>query len=109
MELPFEREAMSGKKMPSGLDLSDQKMYQALSFLYKRYYLGYITREQAKTDKEKLIYQYRKEKDQAKFEIEICRKRQNIIKNIEIAASNYAKEKSIENAEAFYNAIYNLL
>lgn len=108
IEFEFEREAMRGEPMPTGLDFTDQKMFQAMSWLYKRYYAGYIKREQAKEEKGKLLYQYNKEKTQRKFEIELCRKQQEMFKKCEFASSEYSKNRNLKNADAIFEAIYNV-
>lgn len=107
-EFPFELDAMRSEEMPNNLNLTDAKMYQALSWLYKRYYAKYITREQAKNEKRKLLYQYNEEKKQRKYEFELCCKQQEMFKKCEIAANNYAKQRTLENADELYKVIYNL-
>lgn len=106
MELPYEREAMRGNLMPDGLRLHDQSAFQALRNLYERYKRGAITKEDASAEKRLIIAQ--RNREESSFE----QSRKNILlhaklwKKIEAAGNRYGRERTIENADAFYQAVY---
>lgn len=106
MEFPFERAAMRGDPMPEGLRLYEQSAFQALRHLYSMYHRKAISREDAAREKKLIRFQY----DRAKADFETNRK--NILDNarmwkeIEEAANRFGKDRTLENAEAFVQAVY---
>lgn len=96
MELPYEREAMRGAKLPEGLTLTDSKMFLALRSLYSQYQSGAVSREQASAEKQTLLRAY--EADQ-KLDglIKHHAKLRTAINN---AVDAYMLDKTIENADA---------
>ena len=106
MEFPFERAAMRGDPMPDGLRLYEQSAFQALRHLYAMYHRKAISREDAAREKNQIRFQY----DRAKADFEANRK--NILehaklwKEIEGAANRFGRERTLENAEAFAQAVY---
>lgn len=106
MELPYEREAMRGNLMPDGLRLHDQSAFQALRNLYDRYKRGAITKEDASAEKRLIVAQ--RNREEASFE---QNRRYTLLhaklwKEIEAAGNRYGRERTIENADAFYQAVY---
>lgn len=93
--LPYEKQAMRGDVMPSGLSCPDQFMFQALAFLYARYRIGAVTRERATSEKKELLEQYRV----YKFQWDMGDRWTNLIKRTEEARTEYRKNKTIENAD----------
>ena len=106
MEFPFERSAMRGDPMPEGLRLYEQCAYQALRHLYALYHRKVIPREDAAQEKKKLRAQY----EIAKADFETNRrnnlKNAQMWKQIEAAANRYSAERTLENADAFVEAVY---
>lgn len=106
MEFPFERAAMRGDPMPDGLRLYEQSAFQALRHLYAMYHRKAISRDDAAREKDQIRFQY----DRAKADFETNRK--NILahaklwKEIESAANRFGRERTLENAEAFVQAVY---
>ena len=106
MEFPFEREAMRGDPMPEGLRIYEQAAYQALRYLYAMYHRKAISREDAAREKNQVRFQY----DRAKADFEANRR--NLLaharmwKEIEEAANRFGQERTMENAEAFVQAVY---
>ena len=94
--------------MPKGIDYVDATIYQGFAWLYKRYFDGQITREQAKEEKQQLLYEYNKQKDKKQHEEKMYKWHADLIKKCEVAAITYAKEPTIENADKFYATFYNL-
>lgn len=106
MEFPFERAAMRGDPMPDGLRLYEQSAFQALRHLYAMYHRKAISREDAAREKNQIRFQY----DRAKADFEANRKNilanANMWKEIEGAANRFGRERTMENAEAFVQAVY---
>ena len=106
MEFPFERAAMRGDPMPEGLRIYEQAAYQALRYLYAMYHRKAISREEAAREKKLIRVQY----DRAKADFETNRR--NLLahaemwRKIEAAANRFGQERTLENAEAFVQAVY---
>ena len=92
--LPWEKQAMRGDEMPTGLEYPDQVLYQALSLLYARYRMKDITREQASKEKIKLLDEYK----QYQYVEQMGKEWVQVIKDTEIARAEFRKNPSIENA-----------
>lgn len=105
MEFEFERKAMKGEPCPKRLDIADTYAYISLKNLYKMYKAGLISREEAKKEKETIVYNWKTNKSQLEFLSRECEALKNKIK---IAAEEYEKSPTLENAERLYCAIYNL-
>lgn len=100
----FERAAYLRQPMPDGLCLSEQKAFLALRFLYAEFDRGVISKEQAALEKQMLIRQL-------DHEIKIDKLNERIAqlwKRIEIPASEYSLNPSVEVADKFYAAVYGL-
>lgn len=91
--LDWEKQAQRGDPMPDGLEYPDQVLYQALSLLYARYRIKAITREQAQTEKLKLLDEYKLYQFRDSMEKEWVQ----IIKDTELARAEFRKNPSIEN------------
>lgn len=105
----LERAAMHGKPMPDGLSLIDQVYFQGLAYLYARFRAGMITREQGSEEKKKMLYARNEALREAEFG-DRCRQHAiELWKRIESCASMYAKESTIEHADALYSAIYGIM
>lgn len=108
MQFPYEKEAMRGEPMPKDLSLVDQMAYQALASMHSRFRSGAITREQGALEKQKLSLEYNKAVNQRQRESNMAQHyaEQNI--RIESAANSYAKERTLENADKLYKALYGM-
>ena len=91
--LPWEQQAIRGDEMPFGLEYPDQVLYQALSHLYARYRMKAITREQAQTEKLKLLDEYRRYQFRDSMEKEWV----EIIRLTELARAEFRKNPTVEN------------
>lgn len=94
--LDYERAAMRGDPMPSGMEFPDQVMYQALSLLYARYRIGSVSRDQASSEKRRMLAEY----ENFLFRWHMGSRWANILKATEVAHTNYTKERTLENADA---------
>ena len=105
MELAFERQAMQGKPLPKGLDIADSCLYVALKNLYAMYHKKLISRDDAKEEKQRLIYNGTT--DKSKIEA-LNRDNEALREKIGDASDAYRENPSIETADALYAALYNL-
>lgn len=106
---PYEQAAMRGEEMPNGLSLPDQLMFLALRQLYVQKRSGAIDRDTGSREKAKLGYQRER----------LCRKlgiqeglvlySARFFKAVEGAASAYAKNRTLANADELYRVVYRML
>jgi len=101
MELFYERDAMHGEPLPADLSGLDILVYMALCDIYGKYNRGELTREQGTRLKNKVIAEYKH------YERE-TQKRADMWKRIESRAHDYVFDSTIENADRFYAAVYNV-
>ena len=102
---PWEKDAMAGLEMPDGLSYPDQILYLGLRMLYRQYYQKIIDRETAKKEKKKLLGEYRRNQ----FQDEMGKHWVKIIRETEIAMSNFRKNPCIETAEKIYESLCGVL
>ena len=98
---PYEKQAMAGDPLPSGLGYPDQILYLSLSLLYYRLRNEIVTREEAMLEKKELIeqyrcYQYREQMGQQWVEV---------IRETEMARAAYLKDRTLENADKLVEII----
>lgn len=103
---PWEQDAMRGDSMPEGLPLCDQAAYQAMRYLYALYCRGGIPREDAAAEKGRIRGEYEIRKKQFQAVREGQTERAQFWKAIEAAANRFGRERTLENAEAFLEAVY---
>ena len=108
MELPYERAAMQGLGMPDGLDLLDQYMFLALRMLYQSHKRGFISREVGQIEKGKLMHQYGTAKNRFRFEADKVDSFAEQRMRIESTANAYAKDRTLDNADRLYKALYGM-
>lgn len=103
---PWERFAMSNEPMPDGLSLEEQTAYQALAHLYGRYRLKLLSREDGHTEKCKIQYEFDLRKRQAETDRKLAKHHADMLRKLEGAANAYAKNRTLENADRLYQAVY---
>lgn len=102
----LERAAMNGEPMPEGLGQIDQRYYQGLALLYARFRGGYVTREAGSTEK-KLLQKARDDALRAQRFGEQCMDHAiTLWREVEGAANQYARERTLEHADGLYQAVY---
>lgn len=104
-EFSFEREAMQGQPLPKGIDIADSCLYIALKNLYAMYRNKLISREDAKEEKRRLIYNWKTEKSKIEF---LNRDSECLKSKIGVASDDYKNNPCIETADKLYAAFYNL-
>jgi hypothetical protein len=102
MELPYERLARDNKPVPSGLNITDTKMYIALRGIYQQFNGKAITVEQATIDKTMLLRSYTDDCSADDFR----ERADNLWKRISASAHDYAINPTIENADRFYADVF---
>lgn len=108
MEFPYEKAAMYGMEMPDGLDSVDQWMFLCLRLLYDSNKKGIISREVGRIEKGKLAHQRTVLEQKFKIReklVQSCAKRTI---DAERAANAYAKNRTLENADLLYKALYGM-
>lgn len=98
---PYERQAANGDEMPGGVDYPDKVTYLCFRMLYAQLRQGIIDRETAIREKKKLLKEY----ESYKFVDQMGKQWVQIIKDTEIARSEYRKCRTIENADKLLIAI----
>ena len=104
----LEYAAMNNEPMPDGLRIYDQMLYQGLACLYARYHARQISREQGQIEKQKLVVA----RDRLAREEECIWKYSkyyaDVYAALSQASSAYAKERTLEHADALYEALYHV-
>lgn len=95
LELPYEKIAMVGGEMPSGMEYPDQILFLELRLLYDSYKRKLIDRDTATQEKVELLRTYEAHKIVDKMGKEWV----DQIKRTELARAEYRKDKTIENAD----------
>ena len=105
MEFAFERDAMNGDPLPKGLDIADSCLYVSLKYLYAMYKKGMVTRTDAATEKQRLVYNWTTDKSKLEF---LSREVLTLSKRISNAKEEYKNNPCIETADKLYAAFCNL-
>lgn len=96
--------ASQDRPMPTDLDQADQLAYQALSYLYKRYRAGQITKERAVFEKDEITNAWSIAKSDTVF---LKRSALKLSARIDLASDRYANERTLEAADEMYRAFWN--
>lgn len=96
---------MQGKPLPQLLDIADSCLYVALKNLYAMYRNKLISREDAKEEKRRLIYNWKSDKSKIEF---LDRDSDALRNKIGDASEKYKNNPCIETADKLYAALYNL-
>ena len=95
LELPYEKIAMAGGEMPTGMEYPDQILFLELRLLYDSYKRKLIDRDKATQEKVELLRTYEANKIVDKMGKEWV----DQIKLTELARAEYRKNKTLENAD----------
>lgn len=101
LELPYEKIAMAGGEMPSGLDYPDQILFLQLRLLYESYKRKLIDRDVATREKVELLRVY----EAHKIVDNMGKEWVDQIKRTELARAEYRKNKTIENADNLLSCV----
>lgn len=94
--------AFRGGPMPDLRSQAQCVLFQALRNLYNYATRVQMTPEQGRREKQQIMHSYKINR----FLEEVEEETVQMWKRIEIAAANYAKNPSVENADELYEAIY---
>lgn len=92
---------MNGDEMPEGLEYPDQVLFLCFRMLYGQLRMGIVDRDTAIREKKKLLKEY----ESYKFVDQMGKQWVQIIKDTEIARSEYRKCRTLENADLLLIAI----
>ena len=95
----LERIAMRGGPMPDGLNLTDQRFFQGISYLYARYRAGFIDREAGSREKGQILYQRDLEGRQREMDGKLIKHHAEQTRAVEAAQIAYQKDRTLENAD----------
>lgn len=108
MQFCFEKEAMNGLPIPDGLKQWEQNAYIALRGLYQQYRAGVIDRETAIADKQMIVKAAQGAESMEAFRSKLAQSTATLWKEIEAAGNAYGTNPTLENADAFYQAVYHV-
>lgn len=91
-----------------GLKLHELSAYQGIRFILERYQNGFISKEVANKEKDKLRAEYEKEKQAFESARKYMEFHAKLFKEIESAGIDFMKDKTVENAIRFHDVVYGL-
>lgn len=113
MKYPYEESAKRGEPAPKGLSLPQYWHYMSLRVLYKSWYGGVISKEEAIKEKKLLDHPLDVAMNAFKWNDIMSRMHCDLFKNIEGYSNNYAKaresgdiRKALEAADKMYQLLY---
>lgn len=101
MTFPWENKAKRCEPMPDGLKQSEQLAYQSIALLAARYRLGGLSDEQAIKDRKKIDQRYLIDAANEGY----IQWTVDLRKRIEIAQSNYRRERTVEAADVLSDVL----
>lgn len=94
--------AFQGGPMPAGLNAAEQLLFLQFRYLYRYARLVEMPREQGQREKAMLLKEFQKRSAHVKH----MEKTDAMWKAIEAAGNRYGIERTLENADAFVEAVY---
>ena len=104
----LERVAMKNDPMPDGLNFQDQVLYQGLRYLYRQFKSGAISREQGAKEKKAMLLEHGKITQEVNYISRYSKYYANIYATLEQSSNAYTKERTLEHADAMYEALYHV-
>ena len=86
----------------------ERALFYTLKDIYSSYRRKLITKEQGESGKNAALRQYDLDKGAIESAMHILRSNAELWKHIEMAASTYRLDRTLENADAFIEAVYNV-
>lgn len=102
----WEQSAMRGEPMPEGLPLEEQLAYQAMAYLYARFRLKAVTREMGAEEKGRILYELERNRRLLQVKKNLVRCSVEMVRAVEAAANSYSRERTVENGDRLYEALY---
>ena len=88
------------------LSLAESLLWYRLRDLYSKFSQGSISKENAATEKQKIVKQYNRDNETQGFYETYVAKSAQMWRRIEGAATEYRQNKTIQNADKFVEAVY---
>lgn len=104
----LERAAMKNEPMPDGLKFYDQMYFQALRYLYLQYSSRQMPREQGTKEKQLMKVERDRLARETESVVAYSQYYANVYTALAQASISYAKERTLENADALYKALYHI-
>lgn len=105
MDFTWEKAAAMGEPMPPCLPTAEQKAFQAIAYLYARFNIRAIDREQAASDKARIKASLKDEIDMETFRDNLAYQRELILRGTEMAKIVCKQNPTPENALALVDTI----
>ena len=86
----------------------ERALFLSLKDIYFRFRQGMITKEQGEAQKNKAMRQFDLDTGAFTSAMKILRDNAELWKRIELAGNAYRLERTLENADAFIEAVYNV-
>ena len=93
---------------PDDLDMPERILWYAFANLYKRFQDKELSKEQGEKLKSRIMVQYQKDRAACDTRNRIVQAQADMWKRVELAGSKYGTERSIEAADAFFEAVYDV-
>lgn len=97
---------MRGDEMPDGLPVPDQLCFIGLRSLYAQVRHGTISRDAGSREKGRMLHEKYLLEQKLRTKERIAQRSAELFRTVECAANRYAKDRTLENADALYEAIY---
>lgn len=94
--------ALAGAELPDGLNAAEQLLFLQFRYLYRYARLVGMPKEQGRKEKSRLLREFQKRS----FDVRHMDKTRGMWQAIESAANRYGTERTLENADAFVEAVY---
>jgi len=86
----------------------ERALFYTMKDIYEQFRLGKLSKETGESLKNKTLRQFEIDKGAIESAMRILRENSELWKRVEIAANNYRLERTLEHADAFIEAVYNV-
>lgn len=102
--------AYKGERLPSDSSwtMPERMLWYEYSDLYRRFRAGAIQKEQAEAERNRIMRQYETDSTVQEMSDRVFQAQANLWKRIEAAANAYRRERTLEHADAFIEAVFNV-
>ena len=100
--------AATGQMPDQEMTCPERALFYTLKEIYTRFRNGLITKEQGEVQKNHALRQFELDNSAVSSAMKILRHNSELWKAIEQAGNHYALDRTLENADAFVEAVYNV-
>jgi len=102
--------AYKNERLPTDASwtMPERMLWYEYNDLYKRFRAGAIQKDQAETERNRIMRQYETDVTAKEMSDRVYQAQANLWKRIELSANAYRKNRTLENADAFIEAVYNV-